>query len=161
MPTPKRGLVSFHFTVGRRSPAKQANRPSVGPRRVAKSKKQLLNALNKSKEIIRVAVSNANKQKYYNLVNSIKKFSKAPNTTPKQNLNRKAKNIFNSYSKLPGQSGLGYTQKLEVLKHFRELIAIYSRAHANALREGALLSGTSGIPIVGPVLRSVARTMVR
>jgi hypothetical protein len=140
-----------------------ANRQANGPRRrlVPKSKIQLLRALTQSKEIIRVAVPNANRQKYYNLVNSIKKFSRATNNTPKQNLNKKAKNIFNAYSKLPGQSGLGYTQKLEILRHFRELIAIYSRAHANALQEGALLSGTSGIPIVGRVLRSVARTMVR
>jgi hypothetical protein len=139
------------------------NRSANGSRRrlVPKSKIQLQRALTQSKEIIRVAVPNANRQKYYNLVNSIKKFSKAPNNTPKQILNQKAKNIFNAYSKLPGQSGLGYTQKLEILRHFRELIAIYSRVHANSLQEGALLSGTSGIPIVGRVLRSVARTMVR
>ena len=71
---------------------------SVGNRRrlVPKSKIQLQRALTQSKEIIRVAVPNANRQKYYNLVNSIKKFSKAPNNTPKQILNQKEiiMNIF-------------------------------------------------------------------
>jgi hypothetical protein len=169
MPTPRRSLVSFHFSLGRRSPSRQANKPSarqanrstVAPRRIPKTKKQLLNALNKSKEIIRISIPPTNRQKYWNLINSIKKFSRAPNTTPKQNLNRKGKNIFNSYSKLPGQSSIGLMKKLETLKQFRELIGIYSPVHANSLREGAILSGTQGIPLIGPVLRSAARSLTR
>ena len=167
--TPRRSLVSFSLTVGPRRrtptpPARQATPARQAPparRRTPTSKKRLLNALGKSKEIIRVAIPRANSQKYMNLINSIRAFSRAANTTSKANLNAKAKNIFNKYSILPGQSTLTYTEKLEILKHFREIIAIYSRAHANALQEGALLSGTSGVPIVGRVLRSAARTMMR
>jgi hypothetical protein len=101
-----------------------------------------------------------NRQKYYNVLNSVKKFSKLHSNASKQNLNAAAKNVFNKYQLLPGQSGLGYTQKLAVLGAFSDLVSIYSKPHGNALQEGALLSATAGFPVTGRVLRSTARSLV-
>jgi hypothetical protein len=169
MPSPRKGqsLFSFRVSLGK-SPKKTPPRtsprqsPNRTPQRrlVPRSKIQLLKAINQTKELVRIAIPGNNKQKYYIVMNSLKKFSRLPKNAPKQNLNVAAKNVFNKYKLLPGQSGLGYTKQLEVLGAFADLVSIYSKPHGNALQEGALLSATTGFPLTGRILRSTVRKFV-
>jgi hypothetical protein len=135
--------------------------PSVRrPNRPSQSKQQFLQAITNSKEFVRIAVTPNNRQKYFNLLNSLKKFSKLRKNAPKAQLNAFGKNIYNKYSVLPGQSGLGYMNKLKALGKVVDIVSIYSRPHANGLQEGILLGATARLPVGARLTRSVARSLI-
>ena len=173
MPSPRRTRsVSIAGSPGRRAPAQRmavlaaslnaAHRRQATPARrapvrraaAANSKRKLLEAINKVKNIIRIT---GQSPEYLAVVNSIRNYSALPGNSA--NLNTKANAIFRAYGALPGgAAALGPRTKLQVARKLQNLVKIYSNRHGNALYEAGLRYGTQGMP-GGYFLRSVARRL--
>lgn len=173
MPSPRRTRsVSIAGSPGRRAPAQRmavlaaslnaAHRRQATPARrapvrratAANSKRKLLEAINKVKNIIRIT---GQSPEYLAVVNSIRNYSALPGNSA--NLNTKANAIFRAYGALPGgAAALGPRTKLQVARKLQNLVKIYSNRHGNALYEAGLRYGTHGMP-GGYFLRSVARRL--
>lgn len=173
MPSPRRTRsVSIAGSPGRRAPAQRmavlaaslnaAHRRQATPARrapvrraaAANSKRKLLEAINKVKNIIRLT---GQSQEYLVLANAIRNYSALPANSA--NMNARANAIFRAYGALPGgAAALGSRTKLQVARKLQNLAKIYSNRHGNALYEAGLRYGTQGMP-GGYFLRSVARRL--
>jgi len=173
MPSPRRTRsVSIAGSPGRRAPAQRmavlaaslnaahrrqatpARRPPVRRATAANSKRKLLEAINKVKNIIRLT---GQSQEYLVLANAIRNYSALPANSA--NMNARANAIFRAYGALPGgAAALGSRTKLQVARKLQNLAKIYSNRHGNALYEAGLRYGTQGMP-GGYFLRSVARRL--
>jgi len=173
MPSPRRTRsVSIAGSPGRRAPAQRlavlaaslnaahrrqatpAPRAPVRRASAANSKRKLLNAINKVKNIIRLT---GQSQEYLVLANAIRNYSALPRNSA--NMNARANAIFRAYGALPGgAAALGSRTKLQVARKLQNLAKIYSNRHGNALYEAGLRYGTQGMP-GGYFLRSVARRL--
>lgn len=118
----------------------------------ANSKRKLLNAINKVKNIVRIT---GQPQQYLALVNAIRNYSELPKNSAL--LNARANAIFRAYGALPGGGGLGPKTKLKVARKLQNLAKIYSNRHGNALYEAGLRYGTSYRG--GSIIRAVARRL--
>ncbi len=118
------------------------------------SKRKLLQAINKVKNILKIT---GQSREYLVLVNAIRNYSALPRNSA--NLNSRANAIFRAYGALPGgAAALGPRTKLQVARKLQNIAKIYSNRHGNALYEAGLRYGTQGMP-GGYFLRSVARRL--
>jgi len=143
-----------------RAPRRRPNAPAATARvqrrarANANSKRKLLEAINKVKNIIRLT---GQSQEYLVLANAIRNYSALPRNSA--NLNTRANAIFRAYGALPGgAAALGSRTKLQVARKLQNLAKIYSNRHGNALYEAGLRYGTEGV-IGGYFLRSLARRL--
>ena len=159
VPAQRLAVLAASLNAAQRRQAAPARRPPVrrAPARraaAANSKRKLLEAINKVKNIIRLT---GQSQEYLVLANAIRNYSAL--SANSANINARANAIFRAYGALPGGAvALGPRTKLQVARKLQNLAKIYSNRHGNALYEAGLRYGTHGMP-GGYFLRSVARRL--
>ena len=139
--------------------ARQANSYAANRGRAetnAKSKANLLKAINK----LKITMKNAGyTREYSNLFNAVKAFSRMPKNSPQANLRARANNVVGRYFLLPGEGGLGVATKTVLAKNLKELAAIYSNKHAKAIYNAAINAGTRDFGRAQPLAAGFARVL--